>query len=130
MNNPSPMIMKNRPVAPKRPEVPQVVAKVDPAEPAKVVRPGLALTYGKHHGIVKTKQLQPGQRVRPFLHGEPRGGERIVETVTKLDDGAMVEITWASGHPTATYKAAYRWFDADLVGTPVAYVAPAFVAVR
>lgn len=93
----------------------QVAAVLDPAGTAKIVRPGLIPT--EHDGVVKAKHLKDGQTVRAYLHGEPRGGERTVRTVNKIDDGAFVEIEWASGHPTATYKAAYRWHDAALAGT-------------
>lgn len=131
---PSPTLLARKKVAvPAPPPQPQpaLVVKID-NDPGHIVRPGLVdeVVTTIHTGVVKTKHLRRGQRVRPFVHGEPRGGERIVEKVRRLEDGAEVEVTWASGHGVTTHKAAYRWHDASLVGTEVQHVvkAPGFVA--
>lgn len=60
--------------------------------------------------VVKTKNLRPGSKVRHFLNGQVVGLERQVGTCTKIDDGFEWAVTWASGQPDATYKAAYRWY--------------------
>jgi hypothetical protein len=96
----------------------------------KVVRPAPHTERRKHDGIVKAKHLKPGQIVQAYLQGHARGGSRTVESVTRLGDGSMVRITWSSGQAPADYKAAYRWFDAALVGKPVNYVVPAFEVIR
>jgi hypothetical protein len=67
--------------------------------------------------VIKAKHLKRGQIVRPFLHGEPKGSPRIVDTVLRL--GATVSITFSSPHPPVEVKAAYRYYDESLVGTPV-----------
>lgn len=95
----------------------QVVADLTPSDHVKIVRPGRIT--GHHDGVVKAKHLKPGQTVRAFLHGEARGGERTVGTVKRIEDGAFVEVEWSSGHPTATYKAAYRWYDEKLAGKTI-----------
>lgn len=107
-------------------EAPQtaITAVVEPSDHSKLVRPGLVTS--QHDGVVKAKQLKPGQKVRAFLQGAPRGAERVVGKVTRLGDGAMVQIEWASGQPTSEYKAAYRWHDASLEGSPISK--PALVA--
>lgn len=74
-----------------------------------------------HDGIVKAKHLGSvkGQEVRAYLNGAPRGGVRVVGSVERIDDGAMVRITWSSAHTPSEHKAAYRWFVPSLVGTPI-----------
>lgn len=94
-----------------------LTAVVEPTGPSKIVRPGVVAT--EHDGVVKAKHLKSGQKVRAYLQGAPRGGERVVGTVTRLGDGAMVRIEWASGQPTSEYKAAYRWHDASLEGQSI-----------
>jgi len=107
------------------------VAALDPATRAKVVRPGLvdAEAYVIHDGVVKTKHLEPGMHVRPFLHGQPRGGERVVKSVTKVEDGAMWHVEFESAHVDQPYKAAYRWYCEALDGATVSRTVkqPAFV---
>lgn len=138
MSTPNPKaVFGNRkaPVIPAPPvHTPVVVAQVQPIEPGQIVRPGYvdAIETSIHDGVVKAKHLQKGQRVRAYLHGKPQGGERIVQNVTRVPDtdGALVEIEWASGHPTSQHKAAYRWHDASLVGTSVDRIVkqPALIA--
>lgn len=111
MTNPNPLSVFGQKVQT------QVTADLTSAAPIKIVRPGRITDT--HDGVIKAKHLKPGQTVRAFLHGEPRGGERTVGKVTRIDDGAFVEIEWASGQPTATYKAAYRWHDESLANTTV-----------
>lgn len=94
-----------------------IAAVVTPNEPGKIVRPGLVTS--EHDGVVKAKHVKKGQKVRAFIHGKAVGGERVVGKVTRIDDGASVEIEWASGHPTAQYKAAYRFHDAALQGSAI-----------
>lgn len=88
------------------------VAQIDPDAKAKVVRPGVVEVEVPyiHDGVVKTKQLVPGITIRPYLHGQPRGGERVIKSVTKIDDGAMWHVEFASAHVAQDYKAAYRWY--------------------
>jgi len=97
----------------------QIAAQVTETAPGKIVRPVQTAEAVNeiHDGVIKARQLKPGQTVRPYLHGSPRGSERVVETVTRVEDGAMVEITYSSPHPAAKVKAAYRFYDASLVGT-------------
>lgn len=113
-----------------RPVTAQLVTDV----PAKTVRPGLRdeVVNDVHTGVVKTKHLKPGQEVRPYLHGRPRGGVRVVESATRVGDGATWRVEFASAHPAAEFKAAYRWFDPNLAGTLVQTVVqvPAFVPVH
>lgn len=120
------------PVAPPPAPAPRIVAQIQAADPGKVVTLGLVDTVVEtaHDGVVKTKNLLPGQRVRAFIRGEARGGERIVKNVTKVDDGAVWHVEFASAHPDQDYKAAYRWYDESLVGTTVQHVvkSPGFVA--
>lgn len=105
MSAPTPTMLANN--ASKR-----QVAAIDPNAKAKVVRPGLIEVEVPyiHDGVIKTKHLVPGITVRPFLHGEPRGGERVIKSVTKVDDGAVWHIEFASAHVAQDYKAAYRWY--------------------
>lgn len=112
---------------------PVVAAETEGGAPARTVRPGLIQKRVEvtHDGIVKAKHLQPGQVVRAYIKGEPRGGVRVVESVERLDDGAFVEVTFSSDDPTTVYKAAYRFFVADLVGTTLRHKVvstPALVA--
>lgn len=86
--------------------------------------PGQVVTLGSrtveqvivHDGVIRAKHLKPGQVVRAWLHGEPRGGERQVESVESIEGGAMVRITWATEHPVSEVKAAYRYHDKTLEG--------------
>ena len=135
MTTPTPSTLaafaKKRAVPPA-PSVPKIAAIIEPSDPGNIVRPGLRheVIEEVHNGVVKTKHLRVGQRVRPFVHGQPRGGERIVAKTTRQDGGAMVEVEWASGHPTSQHKAAYRWYDASLDGATVQRVVakPGFVS--
>lgn len=110
------------PPAPVR--TPQQIAVINPTDPGKRVTLGLVdeVVTTLHDGVVKTKHLERGQRVRAFVKGEPRGGERIVDTVTKIEDGEYWHVTFASPHPAMDYKAAYRWYDASLKGTEVPHL--------
>lgn len=116
MSTPNPSIMA-RFTKPVSAPTTAVVADVQPEQRAKIVRPGPT-----HDGVVKAKQLKEGMKVRAFLHGQPRGGERVVKSVEKIDDGAMVRVTFSSAHPPADYKAAYRFHCEALVREP-AFVA-------
>lgn len=91
---------------------PRMVADLAPSTPTE---------GGAHDGIVKTKNLKAGMVVRAWFNGEPHGGERTVgaDPVKATEDGAMWTVTFSSPHPDQTYKAAYRWFVAELVGTPL-----------
>lgn len=133
---PSPLaiaaLAKRKQAAVPAPPVTRVLAVIEPSDPGKRVTLGTrdeVVTLGTHDGVVKAKHLQRGQRVRPFVNGEPRGSERIVASVTKVDDGAEWHVEFASAHPAQNYKAAYRWFDESLVGTDVQAIVkrPAFV---
>lgn len=116
MTRPSPLMMpQHRAVAPPA----NVVTEIHADEHAKNVRPGIVSELIVHDGVVKAKHLTPGMKVRAFLHGEPRGSERTVGTVERVNDGAFVKITWDSGQPDAEYKAAYRFFSQDLYGTTI-----------
>lgn len=133
MSVPTPLSMpKRKPVVLPEPPVHKLLVAVDPGDPGKRVTLGTreeVLTVGVHDGVVKTKHLERGQRIRPFVHGQARGSERIVANVTKVEDGEFWRIEWATPHPAQSYKAAYRWFDESLVGTDVQAVhkVPAFV---
>lgn len=117
---PNPLMMPSHAPATVTP-VAQLAAEVFEFEHGRTVRPGFVLQQveGQHNGVVKAKQVEAGQTVRAFLHGEPRGGERVVESVTRSADGATVTITFSTQHPTAEYKPAYRFFVAALVGSTV-----------
>lgn len=108
------------------------VAALTPDDAAKIVRPGLVEqeVHVIHDGVLKTKHLEPGMKVRPYLHGAPRGSERTVLYAQRLDDGAMWHVEFQSAHPAADYKAAYRWYCEALDGATVARFVkqPAFVA--
>lgn len=89
---------------------PRMLADLAPSTP----------TEGAHDGIVKTKHLKGGQVVRAWFNGEPHGGERVVaDVVPATEDRSMWTVSFSSPHRDQTYKAAYRWFDAALVGTVV-----------
>lgn len=108
--NPSPaMLATMRPVA----------AKLDPEAPAKVVRPEHreVVVVTSHDGVIKAKKVEPGMEIRAWLHGQPKGSLRVVDTVEV--SGATVHVTFSSPHPPTDYKAAYRLYVEDLVGTPV-----------
>lgn len=155
-NTPNPSIMQR--FAPQAlPQRPVTVSAqpVKPGDPGRIVRPGTVEVLSDtetHDGVVKAKTLVLGQRVRPWLHGEPKGGERIVGKIRSLKaeeaaellnaagtlkepieakalkNGDYVQITWASAHVPEIRKAAYRFFDKDLVGTPLVVKQAALVA--
>ena len=134
MSAPTPAIFATRkkPVVPAAPQRPaRISATIDTTEPGTIVRPGLVpeIIESIHDGVVKSKHLERGQRVRPFVHGEARGSERIVANVERLQGGAVVRVTWASAHAPSEHKAAYRWFDESLVGVVVEHIVrkPGFV---
>lgn len=121
------------PPAPK----PVVQAPIEPSDPGTVVRPGMVKSTKsvESDGVVKAKHLRKGQRVRPWVRDKngvraPRGSERVVESVTRTNGGAQVEITWATPHVPETRPAAYRFHDASLEGQTVNIVVaePGFVA--
>lgn len=117
--------------APVIPAAPQIAAPIALAEPGNIVRPGMVEVLDEsvpHDGVVKAKHLKRGQRVRPFVHGEARGSERIVGRVERIQGGAMVKITWASPHAPEERAASYRFFNEALVGTPSLVRKPGFVA--
>jgi hypothetical protein len=132
MSTPNPLTMpKQKGVLFVKPVAPEVLAVLDEVSPAVTiqdvqgpVRPGVRETVvvTQHDGVIKAKNAKPGMTVRAYLHGEPRGGERVIDTVERIDDGAMVRIAFASPHPVTEYKAAYRFFVEDLVGTEVKVV--------
>lgn len=121
MSTPSPALMPQFkvPVVDVEPTE-RIVSEFD-AEAGAKVRPGfkIQIVETPHDGVIKAKNAQPGQTVRAFLNGEPRGGERVVDSVTPNEDGSLINITFLSAHPTTEYKAAYRFYVEDLVGTPV-----------
>ena len=123
---PSPSVMPKfkRPTEPEAPVVEErIVAEFQPKTGSRV-RPGFTVQIVEkpHDGVIKAKQLvkmEPGTVVRAFLHGEPRGGERTVETAVPSEDGSVVTVTFSSNDPVTEYKAAYRFYVDALVGTPV-----------
>lgn len=117
--------------APVIPAPPQISAPIALEEPGNIVRPGMVEVLDEsvpHDGVVKAKHLRRGQRVRPYVHGEARGSERIVGKVERIQGGSFVRITWASPHAPEERAASYRFFDEALVGTPSLVSKPAFVA--
>lgn len=131
MSVPTPAILANIATR-KQAERQLTIATIDGNDPGKVVTLGRRnqVVESIHTGVIKTKQLTPGARVRAFIRGEARGGERVVASVTKIDDGAFWHVEFSSAHPAQDYKAAYRWFDESLVGSTVRHTVkvPAFVA--
>ena len=98
---------------------------------AQAVRPGI-VTEEKtviNDGIVKAKNLKPGQVVRPYLNGEARGAAKVVDKVERLGDGAFVRVSYSSAHQTVEVKAGYRFYDESLDGKPekVTVKRPGFV---
>ena len=126
MTTPSPLFMPPRQtVKTARPVILADLDEATAAIPQDVkVRPGLKETVvvTKHDGIIKAKNAEKGQVVRAYLHGQPRGGERVIESVERIEDGAMVRIAFSSPHPTTDYKAAYRFYVAALDGVEVTAV--------
>lgn len=130
---PSPLAVFANRKAPVLPAPPQIAAPIALDEPGTIVRPGMVEALDEnvpHDGVVKAKHLKRGQRVKPFVHGEARGSERIVGKVERLQGGSIVKITWASAHAPEERKAAYRFFDESLVGTPTIVRKPGFVAYK
>lgn len=111
----------------RTPDTQPVIADVSTDQSSKLVRPGVALVdvAGTHNGVIKAKHAEPGQEVRAWLHDQPRGGVRVIDTVTPLGEpgtpefGAEVEIVFASAHPVTVYKAAYRFYVEALDGATV-----------
>lgn len=130
MTAPTPALLaalaKKPAAVPARPVLPRLAVDLEPAEPAKIVRPGTRkqIVEFVSDGVFKTKHLMVGQRVRPYVHGQPRGGERIVAKVERQNNGATYKVTWASGHGVTEHAAAYRWFDASMVGETLQRVVP------
>ena len=121
------------------PAAPQIAAPIALEDPGTIVRPGTVEVISEeitHDGVVKAKHLKRGQRVRPFVRdrktGEqaPRGSERIVGSIERVEGGSFVQITWASPHAPERRPAAYRFHDESLVGGPVIVRKPGFVAYR
>lgn len=98
-------------------------ALVEPDAKAKVeiVRPGMrdVEVFSIHDGVVKAKHLKPGMSVRPYVHGEPRGAERVIKNVSRVGDGANVLIECESGFDPQERPAAYRWYCEALDGATV-----------
>ena len=105
----------------KQAEARRQAAQVEAESKAKLVRPGLVESKVAviHDGVVKTKHLEPGMAVRPFVHGSPRGGERVIKSAKRLGDGAQWHVEFESAHVDADYKAAYRWYCEALDGATV-----------
>ena len=97
-----------------------IVAEHDPSKP-KRTRPGIVQQRVEviHDGVIKAKQLEPGMMVKAYLHGSPKGGERVVGSVERVGDGATVMVTFSSPHPATEYAAAYRFHCEALVGSAV-----------
>ncbi len=110
---PNPLMM------PKR----QMAAEVFEYEPGKTYRPGhVTITESRiHDGVIKAKNAQPGMTVRAYLHGEPKGGERVIKSVTRSEDGSEVLVEFSTPHPPTTYKAAYRFYVTELDGAVVSF---------
>lgn len=125
---PTPALLAKRPTLAQA-QTQQVVAALDPSQRA---RPGLVSTVVQtiHTGEVRTKHLVAGQSVRPLVRGQAMGAERVVESITKIENGAFWRITWSTPHVPQVCKAAYRWHDESLVGSVVQTVVqkPGFVA--
>lgn len=114
------MSVPNPAILARQAEQRRLAAEVAPSDKAKLMRPGTAeveVPY-VHDGVVKTKHLEPGMVVRPFVHGQPRGSERTVKGRTKVDNGAFHDVEFESAHPGQQYKAAYRWYCEALDGMP------------
>lgn len=96
-------------------------ALIEPDGKAKVVRPGLVAEQVQviHDGVVKTKHLEPGMSVRPWIHGAPRGAERVISKVTRVEDGATWLVECESGFDPQEKAAAYRWYCEALDGATV-----------
>lgn len=125
MTSPTPLFMPPKQTA--KTARPVITADLDELADAVItgpVRPGLQETVvvTQHDGVIKAKNAEKGQVVRAFLHGQPRGGERVIDTVERIEDGAMVRITFSSPHPTTDYKAAYRFYVSALDGVEVKVV--------
>lgn len=64
-------------------------------------------------GITKAKRLEPGKTYRAVLTidgvSTPCGSPRTVATVSTVDAGGMVEVSFSSLHPTEMFKAARRF---------------------
>lgn len=120
---PSPLFMPARrtPLTARPVQITADLVEDAPAQLTGLVRPGLVdeVVVTKHDGIIKAKNAKPGMVVRAYLKGEPRGGERVINTVERSEDGATVLVTFSSPHPDTEYKAAYRFYVAALVDTDV-----------
>jgi len=123
MSTPNPTLLAN--LAKQR-----QVAQVDSDGKAKVVRPGLVPTEVQsiHDGVIKTKHLEKGMTVRPFVKGQARGGKRVITSVVKVEGGAFWDVTDETGF-TQQFAAAYRWYCEALDGATVTRTVktPAFV---
>lgn len=99
----------------------KLAAAAVPTEKAKHVRPGLVeqTVTEIHQGVVKSKHLEPGMEVQPMVHGTPRGSKRVVKKISRVGNGAMWLVEWATPHPDAEFKAAYRWYCEALDGATV-----------
>lgn len=74
--------------------------------------------------VLKAKELLAGMTVRAWLHDAPRGTERTVESVERLEDGAVVRVAFSDTNLTEAekvrdYKAAYRF---SLVSGPAEHL--------
>ena len=95
-----------------------LAAQVELDSKAKLVRPGFVSEQVQfiHDGVVKSKHLEPGMSVRPWVHGAARGAERVIEKVERVGNGATWLITFQSGFDPQERPAAYRWYCEALDG--------------
>lgn len=109
MSAPNPSILAQRATHAQQVTVNAVVAETTPSDPA--VEPA---------NVIKAKAALKGQVVRAWLHGEARGGEYTIESVTRSEDGASVHIEFVqpSQRPGGDYKAAYRFLVVQDVEQP------------
>lgn len=98
-----------------------LAATVEPDGKAKLVRPGFVpeQVQSIHDGVVKSKHLEPGMNVRPWVHGAARGAERVIKSIERVGNGSMVLITFVAGFDPQERAAAYRWYCEALDGATV-----------
>lgn len=98
--------------------------EADAKAKVEVVRPGMrdVEVHSIHDGVVKSKHLKKGMSVRPYVHGEPRGAERVIKSVSRVGDGAKVLIECEAGFDPQERPAAYRWYCEALDGATVTRV--------
>ena len=96
-------------------------ALIEPDTKAKLVRPGLVESEVQsiHDGVVKSKHLEPGMTVRPWVHGQARGAERTISKISRREDGAIILVECEAGFDPQERPAAYRWYCEALDGATV-----------